>query len=59
MAGLQVPLTPFSEVEGSEGAVVFRQSGPMDVKTGVVFMFIITEVLAVLVQPFASVTVTV
>ena len=35
VAGLQVPVIPLLEVNGSTGAVAFRQSGPMASKTGV------------------------
>jgi hypothetical protein len=36
VAGLHVPLIPFSEVEGNAGAVLFWQSGPICVNVGVI-----------------------
>jgi acetyl-CoA carboxylase carboxyltransferase component len=35
-AGVQVPVMPLLDIAGNTGAVEFKQSGPMAVKTGVI-----------------------
>ena len=42
MAGLQVPVMPFSEVKGKTGAVAPEQIGGTAVKVGVTFGFTVT-----------------
>lgn len=48
VAGLHVPVTPFVDVVGNAGAVLFWHSGPICVNVGaateVITMFIVTGV---------------
>ena len=41
-AGDHVPVIPLVEVSGSPGAVLFRQSGPIAIKVGIVCALIVT-----------------
>ena len=45
VAGLQVPVIPLLEVNGSAGAVLFRQRGPMASKTGVTEAAIVISIV--------------
>ena len=45
VAGLHVPVTPFVEVSGKAGAVLFWQSGSTLTNTGMIWVLIVTEIL--------------
>ena len=44
-AGLHVPLIPLIEVNGSAGAELFWQSGPIAAKEGVVLAVVVTVIV--------------
>lgn len=48
VAGLHVPLIPLVDVAGSEGAVLFWQSGPICVNAGVICEVITTSIVVVM-----------
>ena len=47
IAGLQVPVMPLLEVNGSAGAAEFRQSEPNGLKVGVTFGVTVTSIVVV------------
>ena len=57
-AGDQVPVMPFADVNGSEGATEFKQSEPNGLKVGVTFGLTVTvNVIVVAHWPAAGVKV--
>ena len=55
--GLQVPLIPFVEVVGNDGAFEYLQSGPIAANSGVTLLEIVTALLPVDVHPVLFFTV--
>ena len=47
VAGFQVPIIPFVDVDGKPGAAEFWQSGPMRLNIGAIWLLIVTESIAV------------
>jgi hypothetical protein len=47
VAGLQVPVIPFADVNGSKGATEFKQSEPNGLKVGVTFELTVTVTVVV------------
>ena len=45
IAGLHVPLMPLLDVAGSVGAVLFKQSGPIALNTGVTLVAMVISML--------------
>ena len=43
--GFHVPVIPFNEVRGKDGAALFRQKGPIDEKVGVTAAELFTVML--------------
>ena len=58
VAGLQVPVIMLFDITGSAGAVLFRQSGPIGVNTGITWLAITTSMVVVVAHwPAAGVNV--
>jgi hypothetical protein len=45
VAGLQVPVMPFVDVKGNDGATSFWQRGPMGLKEGAVGVLMLTVIV--------------
>ena len=47
VAGFQMPVIPLVEVSGRAGAVLFWQTAPMALNTGVIWLLMVTDIVVV------------